>query len=103
MPIRLWSTVVSQPRTPGLSFQIVSRRLRRTSVAAGAVTVTSAQLRQVGDDRVVLLLPQAQARHLRPRLDALRVLDPAEEVARRVGDRVGGEGFATGQVGQVRA
>src|SRR3954447_14383877 len=97
-PIRLWSTVPRNERTPGFSSQCC---WRRSSTAT--LTGTSRQGFQVGEELMKLRLRELGGRHLVARLDPLRVEDPPRETPRRVRDRSGGEGVPRRHVREVGA
>src|SRR5690606_28673140 len=97
MPIRLWSTVVTQDRQPVVAFGRVNtpRGLRSSVVTGGRVRASvgrstmamSALLQrlEVGDERIDLRVAEVQVRHAAPvvgghRLLPGRVLQPCLEV-----------------------
>src|SRR5713226_2646328 len=112
IPMRLWSTVVTQPHHPLVAVGRASRRRGRGAVpyspspateAIGSQPPPSLQAFEIRDQRTDLVLCEPEARHVRARLDRRRIVQPVAEVAGVVLEGGPCERGPAREVGQVGA
>src|SRR4029450_4354057 len=90
MPMRLWSTVVSQDQMTVPALTLVAGM----NAACVAMRVLLFEAQEIGGESLRLPAPHAKVRHERPGFQVARVLDPLRHVLRGVRHQVGPQGLA---------
>src|SRR5713101_370019 len=99
MPIRLWSTVVSQDQMTGSVLGLA----RAPGMKAAWVAMKSLlfQAEEIGGQGLALLAPNAEVGHERARLHVPGVLDPLGHVLGGIQHQVGPKSLAAAEMRQV--